>query len=97
MQIQQGNLWEYHDRGHWVCVPTNGVVNAQNLLIMGKGVAWEAADRFPRLRRILGDNVRRQGNIPILCFEERVISFPTKHHWKDNSDLSLIQIGRAHV
>ena len=91
MQIQQGNLWDYHKRGHWVCVTTNGVVNSVGLLIMGKGVALEAAERFPGLRRLLGEKVRQYGNAPVLCPNERVISFPTKHHWKDTSDLSLIQ------
>ncbi|RTL07642.1 hypothetical protein EKK58_00275 [Candidatus Dependentiae bacterium] len=91
MQIQQGNLWEYHGRGHWVCVTTNGIVNADGLLIMGRGVALEAVERFPGLRRTLGQKVRQHGNVPILCPQERVISFPTKHHWRDPSDLTLIR------
>lgn len=91
MQIQQGNLWDYHKRGHWVCVTTNGVVNSAGLLIMGKGVALEAAERFPGLRRLLGEKVLQHGNAPVLCPFERVISFPTKHHWKDPSDPELIR------
>lgn len=58
---------------------------------MGKGVALEAVERFPGLRRTLGAKVLQQGNIPVLCPAERIISFPTKHHWKDPSDLSLIR------
>lgn len=91
MQIQQGNLWDYHNRGHWVCVTTNGVVNSAGLLIMGKGVALEAVERFPGLRRLLGSKVKQHGNVPILCPAERIITFPTKHHYRDNSDLALIR------
>jgi hypothetical protein len=91
MQIHRGNLWEYHRRGHWVCVTTNGVVTGKGLLVMGKGVALDAASRFPGLPLALGQKVRQEGNKLFLFPNERIISFPTKHHWRDNSDLTLIR------
>ena len=91
MLIQQGNLWEFHSQGYWICIPTNGIVNSQGLLVMGKGVALEAAQRFPGLRANWGELVKAEGNQPIPYPPGRLISFPTKHHWKDPSDLPLIR------
>lgn len=91
MLIQRGSLWDYHKQGHWICITTNGVVNTAGLLVMGKGLALEAAQRFPGLRHTLGAGVRQHGNVPLLCPVERIISFPTKHHYRDNSDLALIE------
>ena len=91
MLTQSGDLWHYHRKGHWLCVTTNGVVNAQGLLVMGKGVALEAAERFPGLRANWGELVIALGNRPFAYPPGRLISFPTKHHWKNPSDLELIR------
>lgn len=91
MQLQTGDVWHYHDKGHWLCVTTNGIVNAHGLLIMGKGLALEAAQRFPGLRANWGELVRALGNRPFAYPPGRLISFPTKHHWRDPSDLTLIR------
>lgn len=58
---------------------------------MGMGVAAEAATRFPGLRQTLGRAVRASGNVPVVCPSSRIISFPTKHHWRNTSDLTLIR------
>ena len=88
MKIQPGNLWEFHEAGHWVCVTTNGVVGKKGL-VMGKGVALEASTRFPDLKEKWGEMVQELGNIPV-PYMGRLLSFPTKHHWRDNSDIDLI-------
>lgn len=49
MKVIPGNLWDMHQKGHWVCVPTNGIVKAGNDLVMGNGVARDAANLFPGL------------------------------------------------
>jgi len=91
MRTQSGSLWHYHAMGHWVCIPTNGVVNRQGLLVMGKGLAWDAAKRFPGLRSNWGELVAALGNQPFAYPPGQLISFPTKHHWVNPSDLSLIR------
>jgi len=82
-----------------ICVTTNGVVKKSGALVMGAGVALEAAERIQLLPYELGSRVKRMGNIPHLilwCYEnpngqiQSVVSFPTKHHWKDKSDIKLI-------
>lgn len=77
-----------------ICVTTNGIVKANGELVMGAGIALAFAKRFPNLPRYLGECVTEKGNqvysvLPSL-FTKSVASFPTKHHWKDQSDLKLI-------
>lgn len=84
----QGDLWTYPADTR--CITTNGIVKADGRLVMGAGVALEAVKRFPDLNRRLGAWIKLYGNRPFYCIKTNLVSFPTKHHWKDKSDLKLI-------
>lgn len=85
-----GDLWEAHGLGHWIAITTNGIVNAKGSLVMGRGVALQASQRFDWLPTHLGDRVRDAGN-HVHCFSPiRLFSFPVKHHWRDQADPALI-------
>lgn len=88
MKEVKADLWTY--LADFRCVTTNGVVNSKGELVMGKGVALQAKKLFPHLPKQLGRWVKERGNTPLILLFERLISFPTKHHWKDKSDLDLI-------
>ena len=92
MLEQAGDIWTTDADAR--CVTTNGILRRDGALIMGKGIALEAAKRFPGIDRILGEKVRTQGNVPYYVPEHQVFSFPTKQHWRDKSSLPLIS--RAH-
>lgn len=83
-----GNIWDYYP-SNIIAVTTNGILNSRSELVMGKGIALEAKYRNPNLPKTLGGMVKQFGNIPFLV--DRIISFPTKHHWKDKSDIELIK------
>lgn len=76
-----------------VCVTTNGVVKRDGSAVMGAGIAREADQRY-HLARTLGGLLASSGNH---CFDlgirdnRHVISFPTKHDWRDDSDPDLIR------
>lgn len=89
MRIESGNLWTYP--AQYVAVTTNGVVNDSGELVMGAGVALHAKRLYPELPKILGKYVNKYGNRVFLLKEQKIITFPTKHHWKDKSDLFLIR------
>lgn len=91
MREIKGDLWKFHDEGHWVCVTTNGVVKPNGELVMGKGVALEAAKRAPELPAWAGAIVESYGNHAFAYPEKRMILFPTKYNWRDNSDIELIR------
>lgn len=79
-----------------VCITTNGVVDKNGNAFMGKGIALQAKQLF-HCEGLLGQYLQQYGN---RCFRlgkyQRgsdiftLISFPTKHHWKDTSDITLI-------
>lgn len=93
----KGNIWDTN--AEWICIPTNGVVDKHGNAVMGAGLAKQAADRCPEIKKVLGEGIRQHGNITqgLLWYEAKtLISFPTKNHWKDPSSRQLV-VGSARV
>ncbi len=86
----QGNIWDFHKAGHWIAIPTNGSVRNDGKAVMGRGLAQEAAQKFPGLARLLGLRLQRGSNIPYLFSQYKIVTIPVKHKWRDNADLDLI-------
>ena len=88
-----GDLWTYQCNAR--CVNTNGIVKRDGSLVMGRGIALEAAQRYPDLPKMLGRCVRAQGNLVFSVWPEgsdaAIVSFPTKYHWSEGSKLDLIE------
>ena len=87
----KGNIWDHHFNGAWVCVTTNGICKKNGDAVMGAGIAKDAAERFPDLPAKLGKYLKQYGNRLFVFKEYRIITFPTKHNWKDQSDIALIE------
>ena len=99
LRAAAGDIWHAPKGGHSaVCVTTNGVCKKDGSAVMWAGIAKQARDRY-RADRLLGERLRQHGNhvqdlglypsadgIPF-----HLVSFPTKHHWRDGSDLELIK------
>ena len=92
----KGNIFLMEDACA-ICVTTNGIIQRNGELVMGKGIALAFKNRFPNLALILGDRVGKYGNIPFLITLSTesnpgkfIISLPTKNHWRDKSDINLI-------
>jgi hypothetical protein len=58
---------------------------------MGAGVAKEAKEKFKFFSKILGDMIKKNGNNVFMFTGERILTFPTKHNWFENSDVELIK------
>ena len=74
-------------------VTTNGMCRRDGSAIMGAGCALQAAKRFPNLPRELGVLLRSDGNRVHLFPAYRLATLPTKHDWRDPSDIDLILAG----
>jgi O-acetyl-ADP-ribose deacetylase (regulator of RNase III) len=88
----QGNI--FNGKCDAICITTNGIVKKNKEAVMGAGIALEASNRFPELPKILGQKLIELGNKVFLLHEDEsysIVSFPTKNHWKDKSDLKLIK------
>lgn len=101
-----GDFWGSHlatiggsDRPHYYCITTNGTVKTNGLAVMGRGIALQAAQRFPALPYLLGVSLRHHGNRVVSLgthlSTSRVpydlIAFPVKHHWDEIGTLRLIE------
>lgn len=91
-----GDLWEYPADIH--VITTNGVVKKNGCCVMGRGCAQQARDMFPLIDLVLGNRISDQGNIvhdlgPWQYHDNHyhIMSFPVKHHWRDQADIRLIE------
>lgn len=77
------------------------IINPTNLMgVMGAGIALSLAHRFPTMkdqyRALVKANELKQGCVVLYAAREieiKVVSLPTKYHWKNDSDLNLIKAG----
>lgn len=91
MRVERGNIWTKYDEGSPICITTNGIVRRDGCAVMGRGVAWEAAQRFPYIQRELGEQLQRIGNHVSYFSQYHLFTFPVKHHWQQPAELALIE------
>lgn len=86
----KGNLWTYPADVR--VITTNGMVKNNGECVMGRGCAYEATQRYPGIAKMLGDQIKKYGNVVnVLSVDPWLFSFPVKHHWKQKADLDLIR------
>ena len=96
MREIRGNIFDLptrRDCTEAICVTTNGIIRQNGRAVMGAGIAKAFRDRFPGIDKNLATHILRCGNVPgdLGVYEGcLVISFPTKYHWTEDSDLELI-------
>lgn len=101
-----GDMFEVAPDGAVLCVTTNGIRNKNGDAVMGKGIAKVASttllpvNQETLIQEKLGHYLSRYGNRTFRLGLYRhvtsgktftLVSFPTKHHWRDPSDLALIE------
>lgn len=100
MRVIKGDLFITDAPVNAICIPTNGIVKANGKAVMGAGVAKVARDKFTGLDERLGELLRSLGNHvhwlgdeygTFKDFGPELVSFPTKYHWRDPSDINLIR------
>ena len=86
-----GNLWDFHQRGGWIAIPTNCVVRISGDNVMGAGLAKQAADRYQDFPRAVGQHVATGSTNSMAWPKGRLLAIPTKSHWRNPSSLNLIE------
>lgn len=97
IQIIEADIWKYHELDNWVVITTNGELNKKGENIMGKGLALQAKEKFPLLPKMIGDLIKKYGNIPFKFPMWKIITFPTKNTWREEADLLLIEQSCIHL
>lgn len=95
-----GDIFEQKD-ADCICFTSNGILNKNGDLVMGAGIAKEFKTKWRRLPEFFGRCIKKRGNTVFMMDigerrgeEHRILwicNFPTKHHWKDPSDINLIK------
>lgn len=82
------NIW---GPGRIIVIPTNGDIKSDNTATMGAGLARQAKHKYPQMPKMLGQALRQWGNHVFYFKQFGIYTFPTKHHWDEDSDLALIE------
>lgn len=94
MREVEGDVFAYPADA--IVIPTNWTTKRNGNAVMGAGVAKEAARRWPHLPALLGYWIEKGAIGPhVFCDrpsgEPYIVCVPTKTHWRDPSDLNLIE------
>ncbi len=84
-----GNLWE-HD-ADWRGITTNATIKNNGEIVMGRGCAREAKEKYRHIPTELATVIRLYGNDVHWFHPERLFSFPVKHNWWEQADFDLIK------
>ena len=72
-------------------IPTNGMYAEDGRAVMGLGVALTARERYKDLDLDLAILLRRHGNHCFYFPARGVMTFPTKDHWRNPSNMDRIR------
>lgn len=94
MREINGDLWDFLDKpNHRICITTNGDINSKGELVMGRGCAYQAKQKWPQLPKILAEQSREDRLKVNLVYlpSHFLVTFPVKYHWNENASLYLIK------
>lgn len=86
---QQTDIWSFYGRAV-ISITTNGSVTRDGRSIPGRGVARQAAERFPELRKRLGELLQTGGN-HVHEIMPGLVSFPVEDTPFSQPDKRLIR------
>lgn len=109
MQYLQGDIWNYHKRQvlnkkSYIIIPTNLGFKKDGNNVMGRGLAYQCATKYPEIPKIYGEfcknRIKNDIKKQLLVLNDyRLIMFPTKKiileaphlSWKQFSDTETIE------
>jgi hypothetical protein len=100
IRAEYGDLWDY-EKTHLLVIPTNVGWTATGANVMGRGLAKQAADKYPDFPVWYGKVCRQFGSLtPVFRYPKApLIAFPVKPlnikspwlSWKSGASLKLIE------
>jgi len=90
----RGSIFKEYTNYNAICITTNGIIKNNGRAVMGAGVAKACRDTVKDSDLNLAKLLKKNGNC-VQIFDElnnvKIIAFPTKNNWRDNSDIELIK------
>ncbi len=101
--FKTGDMWSAYDDAGLFVITTNATIKRNGALVMGRGIARQAQNRFPELDAALGRRILRicgnQGLYGLIISprwpEARLGAFQVKRHYSQPASLELIQHSTA--
>lgn len=104
MILERGNMWDVFGNTDLFLITTNPIRRKDGALVMGRGIALEAAKRFPDLPFKFGEAVEQNYNRRDYCdplahchcmsvdrFDGQMMGyFMVKNHWREPAKLEVI-------
>ena len=98
-QFCRGDMWSAYDDAALFLITTNSTLKKNGALVMGRGIARQAQERFPRLDLALGREIARrcssQGEYGLLVSPRwpaaKLGAFQVKTHYARPASPSLIR------
>lgn len=100
MVYEKGDMWSVYGKTDLFCITTNSIIKNNGELVMGKGIAKEAAFRIPNLPKVAGTLINKRtcetlnnkyGLLIVPSLMQNLGLFQVKYNWKDEADLELIE------
>lgn len=103
MILEKGDMWDVFDQTELFLITTNPIRRNDGAVVMGRGIAKQAKDRFPRLPYDFGNCLRFMeypGYTPEQMRYTGLIDryggtmvgyFMVKDHWREPAKLSIIE------
>lgn len=96
---RKGDMWSVYEDADLFLITTNSAVTKEGVLVMGRGIALQANQRFPGLARALGQQILKTcgslGTYGVLISsrwpEAKLGAFQVKIDPKQSASLALIQ------
>lgn len=92
--FRTGNMWDQWQESSLFLITTNSTVKKNGRLVMGRGIAQQARDKFPGLDLALGKQIEysKYGLLISLDWPRKKLGcFQVKYNWYDKADLDLIK------
>ncbi len=90
MMEARGDIWRVRQPEDFVCVTTNGTLRKDGKLVMVRGIAYEASQKYPWIQKALGELISTHG-LKVEVFQPtKLIAFPVKYEFWQKADINLI-------
>lgn len=90
----KGNIWDQLYKTDLICITTNSTIKNNGSLVMGRGIALEAKNRFKDIDIYAGRIINHLEiyGLKVFIYNQQLVGlFQTKDNWKNNSSLKIIE------
>lgn len=84
MQLINGDMWSIYDQSDLFFITTNSTITKEGDLIMGRGIAGEAATRYPAIPTVWGKHLIQMGR-------PREYNLLVSSRWQEGKKLAAFQ------